>query len=87
MDLSFLFQGADSVYEDPSAFQCLRCAAGCESCVDASPCIVTLNWVLRAILLGLQVVIIACLPIVVLFTYKYKEIKVRILIFDHILFF
>ena len=59
------------------AFQCLECAPGCESCTDASPCIVTLNWVLRTILLILQCIIICCLPIVVLFTYKYKDIKVR----------
>ena len=47
--------------------------------MDASPCIVTLNWVLRTILLILQCIIICCLPIVVLFTYKYKDIKVRFL--------
>ena len=45
--------------------------------MDSSPCIVTLNWVLRTILLILQCVIIGCLPVVVLFTYKYKEIKVQ----------
>jgi len=32
--------------------------------------------VLRTILLILQCIIIACLPVVALFTYKYKEIKV-----------
>jgi len=136
-------QGQPSVYSLENAFQCLRCAPGCESCVDSSPCIVSLNWVsndlvlrrlrrnpwercainnawhamwttlseplryvkdhkrkiiadprmkilsitngvfltlliqvLRTILLILQCIIIACLPVVVLFTYKYKEIKV-----------
>ena len=73
-------QGEESIYEDPSIFQCLKCAEGCESCEDSSPCIVTLNWVLRTILLILQCVIIGCLPVVVLFTYKYKDIKVRIFI-------
>ena len=52
------------------------CAEGCEDCVDSSPCIVTLNWVLRTILLILQCIIICCLPIVVLFTFKYQDIKV-----------
>ena len=70
-------QGEESIYEEPSAFQCLKCAEGCEDCEDASPCIVTLNWVLRTILLILQCVIIGCLPVVVLFTYKYKDIKVN----------
>ena len=76
----YLLQGEESIYEDPSIFQCLKCAEGCESCEDSSPCIVTLNWVLRTILLILQCVIIGCLPVVVLFTYKYKDIKVRIFI-------
>ena len=65
------------MYDEDRAFQCKKCAPGCEECVDSSPCIVTLNWVLRTILLILQCIIIGCLPIVVLFTYKYKETKVR----------
>lgn len=69
-------QGEESIYDEPEAFHCLKCAEGCESCEDSSPCIVTLNWVLRTILLILQCVIIGCLPVVVLFTYKYKDIKV-----------
>ena len=74
--LNLIFQGLESFFDEPTAFECLKCAEGCESCVDSSPCIVTLNWVLRTILLILQCVIIGCLPVVVLFTYKYKEIKV-----------
>ena len=74
--LLLLFQNQESIYDLEEAFQCLKCAPGCESCVDSSPCIVTLNWVLRTILLILQCIIIGCLPIVVLFTYKYKDIKV-----------
>ena len=77
LDFFFRFQGEESYFDEETAFQCLLCAAGCESCVDSSPCIVTLNWVLRTILLILQCVIIGCLPVVVLFTYKYKEIKVQ----------
>jgi len=53
------FQGANWTYYDNfSAFQCLACAEGCDDCVDASPCIVSLNMVLRSILLVLQCVII-----------------------------
>ena len=58
-------------------FQCMPCAIGCEKCEDDAPCIVTLNWVLRTILLILQCIIMCCLPIVVLFTYKYQDVKVR----------
>ena len=73
----FIFQGEESSYENPTVFQCLPCADGCDSCEDNTPCIATLNWVLRTILLILQCVIIGCLPVVVLFTYKYKDIKVK----------
>ena len=72
-----LFQGAETtLYDHDSAFQCLKCAEGCDECVDNSPCIVSLNMVLRTILLVLQCVIIGCLPVVVLFTYKYSQLKV-----------
>ena len=75
--LHFLFfQGKESEYDVEDSFQCLKCAPGCESCADYSPCIASLNWVLRTILLILQCIIIASLSIVVLFTIKYKEIKV-----------
>jgi hypothetical protein len=55
----YVFQGANWTYYDNfSAFQCLACAEGCDDCVDESPCIVSLNMVLRSILLVLQCVII-----------------------------
>ena len=53
-------------YDVEDSFQCLKCAPGCESCDDYSPCIASLNWVLRTILLVLQCIIIASLSIVVL---------------------
>ena len=65
-----------TLYDQDTAFQCLACAEGCDECVDNSPCIVSLNMVLRSILLVLQCVIIGCLPVVVLFTYKYSQLKV-----------
>ena len=64
------------LYDDDSEFQCLPCAEGCDSCENDSPCIVALNMVLRTILLIIQCTIICCLPIVVLFTYKYSHLKV-----------
>lgn len=75
--LNNLFQGANmTLYDLDEAFQCLACAEGCEECEDSAPCIVALNVVLRTILLVLQCVIIGCLPVVVLFTYKYSHLKV-----------
>ena len=65
-----------TLYDMEDTFQCLQCAEGCDECVDSAPCIVSLNMVLRTILLVLQCVIIGCLPVVVLFTYKYSHLKV-----------
>ena len=65
-----------TLYDNIKEFQCLPCAEGCDECIDNSPCIASLNIVLRTILLVLQCVIIGCLPVVVLFTYKYSQLKV-----------
>ena len=72
-----ILQGVNlTLYDMDDTFQCLQCAEGCDECEDSSPCIVSLNMVLRTILLVLQCVIIGCLPVVVLFTYKYSHLKV-----------
>ena len=57
-------------------FECLRCPEGCDVCVDDSPCIVTLNWVMRTTILILEIIVICCLPVVALFTWRYDHIKV-----------
>jgi len=64
-------------------FECLRCAEGCDECIDSSPCIASLNWVLRSIILVLSLVIIGCLPLVVFFTWKYGHLKVILCIDKH----
>jgi hypothetical protein len=69
-------QEIDNQYSDPAMFECLQCAEGCESCEDDRPCIVSLNWVMRTAILILSCVIICCLPAVVLFTWKYGNVKV-----------
>ena len=75
---------AYEVWKLSPEFNCLPCADGCENCIDDKPCIVTLNWVLRTILLILQCIIMCCLPIVVLFTYKYQDVKVNFMISQRI---
>ena len=57
-------------------FECLPCAEGCESCEDDSPCVVSLNWLMRTAILILECCVIACLPAVALFTWKYGNVKV-----------
>ncbi|XP_063239014.1 uncharacterized protein LOC134540286 [Bacillus rossius redtenbacheri] len=71
-----LMLGEDSLYSAAGAYECLQCAEGCESCENASPCVASLNWVMRTALLVLCCVVIGCLPIVAFFTWKYGGVKV-----------
>ncbi|GAB6025628.1 hypothetical protein CHUAL_011354 [Chamberlinius hualienensis] len=71
-----LVMGELSMYEDEGAFHCLPCSEGCESCVDDSPCIASLNWLLRTTILILTSVISAALPLVACFTWKYGNLMV-----------
>ena len=69
-------QNMDNQYSDPAMFECLQCAEGCEYCEDDRPCVVSLNWVMRTAILILSCIIICCLPVVVLFTWKHGNVKV-----------
>ncbi|XP_078040779.1 metabotropic glycine receptor [Augochlora pura] len=71
-----LMMGEESQYDKENVFECLPCAEGCESCEDDSPCVVSLNWLMRTAILILECCVIACLPAVVLFTWKYGNVKV-----------
>ncbi|XP_029163936.1 probable G-protein coupled receptor 158 [Nylanderia fulva] len=71
-----LMMGEKNQYAESGVFECLPCAEGCESCEDGSPCVVSLNWLMRTAILILECCIIACLPAVVLFTWKYGHVKV-----------
>lgn len=68
--------GLASRYELPGQFECLPCAEGCERCEDDSPCVVSLNWMMRTGILTLAIIIICSLPVIVVFTWKYGNIKV-----------
>nr|XP_027234465.1 probable G-protein coupled receptor CG31760 [Penaeus vannamei] len=67
--------GLASRYELPGQFECLPCAEGCERCEDDSPCVVSLNWMMRTGILTLAIIIICSLPVIVVFTWKYGNIK------------
>ncbi|XP_044758151.1 probable G-protein coupled receptor 158 [Coccinella septempunctata] len=71
-----LMIGEKNRYGKSGIFECLRCPEGCEACEDDRPCVVSLNWLLRSVILGLSCVIICCLPVVVIFTWKYGNVKV-----------
>ncbi|KAL1114823.1 hypothetical protein AAG570_007647 [Ranatra chinensis] len=71
-----LMLGEPNDYNVTGVFECLPCAEGCEACLDSSPCVVSLNWLLRTAILTLSCLVICCLPVVVLFTWKYANVKV-----------
>ncbi|EEB16097.1 predicted protein [Pediculus humanus corporis] len=68
--------GEENLYEKSNFFECLPCAEGCDFCVDKRPCIASLNWVMRTIILVLSCMIILCLPAILVFTWKYGNVKV-----------
>ncbi|KAL4703643.1 hypothetical protein ACJJTC_000314 [Scirpophaga incertulas] len=65
-----------SLYSLSDAFECLPCAEGCEACIDGSPCVAALNWVIRSTILVLACLVISCLPFIVFFTIKYGHVRV-----------
>ncbi|KAK3093136.1 hypothetical protein FSP39_011547 [Pinctada imbricata] len=57
-------------------FQCLRCAPGCTTCVDSSPCLFETNVVLRSILLIMAILTLVGIVLTSVMTYYYRETKV-----------
>lgn len=53
------YADVNSSVGDLDQFDCLRCAEGCETCVDDAPCLYSYVMALRVVLLILTVVIIA----------------------------
>ncbi|XP_075215096.1 putative G-protein coupled receptor CG31760 [Lycorma delicatula] len=71
-----LMLGEENQYNMSGVYECLPCPEGCETCHNANPCVVSLNWIMRSVILILSCIIICCLPVVVLFTWKYSDVKV-----------
>ncbi|OWA52294.1 putative G-protein coupled receptor [Hypsibius exemplaris] len=70
-------QGLNSTYGLPEEYTCLPCAEGCtEGCKDNTPCIAALNWTLRIAILVAATIVMACLPVLFYFTFRYAEVKV-----------
>ncbi|KAK3610032.1 hypothetical protein CHS0354_032381 [Potamilus streckersoni] len=67
-------KGEPSMYD--KGFNCLPCAPGCDTCEDSSPCVITLNWLQRSVILGISGLIMCCIPALVWFTVQYKDVKV-----------
>ncbi|KAL4234147.1 hypothetical protein ACF0H5_005800 [Mactra antiquata] len=66
--------GHSDVYD--TSFECLPCAEGCDTCEDASACVLTLNWIQRSIVLAVSCLIMCCIPVLIWFTVQYRDIKV-----------
>nr|KAG5709067.1 hypothetical protein BaRGS_004706 [Batillaria attramentaria] len=66
-------KGLDNNYD--MAFECLRCAPGCDTCEDPSPCVLTLNWLQRSILLGVSGLIMCFILVLLWFTIHYRDVK------------
>lgn len=69
-----LLQHLDNNYD--MAFECMPCAPGCDTCTDPSPCVLTLNWLQRSILLGVSGLIMCFILVLLWFTIQYREVKV-----------
>nr|XP_034832245.1 probable G-protein coupled receptor 158 [Maniola hyperantus] len=65
-----------SLYSKATTYECLPCAEGCEACIDGSPCVAALNWVVRTTIFALACFVISCLPFIVYFTIKYGHVRV-----------
>lgn len=70
------FQDEESIYNETDSFECLPCSEGCETCNDAKPCVVTLNWLWRSVVLSLTCLVIFLLFAMEFMTWKYRNLKV-----------
>ncbi|KAK7600849.1 hypothetical protein V9T40_008290 [Parthenolecanium corni] len=71
-----LMMGDESIYNETNSFECLPCSEGCETCTDAKPCVVTLNWLWRSVVLSLTCIVIILLFAMEFMTWKYRNLKI-----------
>lgn len=67
-----------SAYGENSTFVCLKCAEGCDTCKDSSPCVAALNWPMRTSIVVLACAVIGFLPPAAWFTFRYQQVKVSV---------
>ena len=72
------FQNEPNTYD--SSFNCLPCAPGCETCDGPSPCVITLNWEQRSVVLGVSALVMCGIPLLIWFTVQYRDVKVSVCI-------
>lgn len=54
----------------------MPCAPGCETCDGPNPCVITLNWEQRGVVLGVSALIMCGIPLLIWFTVQYRDVKV-----------
>lgn len=59
-------------------YECHTCAPGCERCTDSRPCVLTLNWTLRTVVLVASCLVIFSIPLLLWFTVQFQDVKVII---------
>ena len=57
-------------------YQCKKCAPGCETCSDDSPCLSNYNWGFRYLLLIASMICVCGTLIIMGLVYKYRKIRV-----------
>lgn len=71
-----LVEQAFRLYDNTSAYTCLRCAAGCESCTDGSVCLAHYHWPFRITLLAISVLCILMTLVLAAYVYRFRRVKV-----------
>ncbi|XP_049773423.1 probable G-protein coupled receptor CG31760 [Schistocerca cancellata] len=67
-------QNVSSLYDE--LFRCFRCAPGCATCRDPSPCLAPYNWPFRLTLLSFSVLCALCTLGLVCYVYQHRRLKV-----------
>ncbi|XP_046988866.1 probable G-protein coupled receptor CG31760 [Schistocerca americana] len=67
-------QNVSSLYDE--LFRCFRCAPGCATCLDPSPCLAPYNWPFRLTLLSFSVLCALCTLGLVCYVYQHRRLKV-----------
>ncbi|KAK3597889.1 hypothetical protein CHS0354_029473, partial [Potamilus streckersoni] len=71
---------------DQTLFMCIKCAPGCDTCIDGSPCLYKSSEILRLLMMMLMVLTIAAICIVSGVTFMYRKHQVRNFWCNEILF-
>lgn len=58
------------------AFQCIKCAPGCDHCTNGDPCLASYNWIFRFTILFISIMCATSTFIVAFYMYRHRKVKV-----------